>query len=509
MQRVVGYTSDALRDLLVSRSISPEHVVRAKVHNDYLHGYLTELGVKTIVVEREYVDRDYLEDYAAYYVRSFHPYERYCSRLHFFSSEFDEDGFYPELLKEKSVVICDEAYLGYVVIKPLPNTIIGRTCLRTFRAKKDKERHFPIIRHYRVNLFGKPLIVDAIAYQEQDNTVAACASTAAWSAFQQTGALFHHAIPSPVEITLAALEHFPFGNRHLPNKGLTAEQIAHAIRNVGLEPLVLALPNSDHLNSLVYAYLNASIPVVLGVMIQRLDNPIRDVDGHAVTILGYQKRVGPPTAFPGKPNFFLESSRICKFYAHDDQVGPYARMEHRSTNCLTTSYGGSSFGGDTHRARFGLVLIPVHHKIRISHELILRLTAGINAILFDLNKLLGHPLGNLFWDVTLTYSNEFKQRISCDAALTESARTSLLTTGLPKYVWLATVKNPEMLITFIFDATDIDQGNILVGIVNYSNDATDLLMAGLPDSIISASEDNQLRRVLEKTRSFLSATKSL
>ncbi len=63
-----------------------------------------------------------------------------------------------------------DGYLGFIVVKPLPRTIIGRTCLKTYDSKGGT-RHFPIVRRYPVHLFGIPLRVETLAFQEQDQAV--------------------------------------------------------------------------------------------------------------------------------------------------------------------------------------------------------------------------------------------------------------------------------------------------------------------------------------------------
>src|SRR5207253_2565934 len=56
----------------------------------YLTEYLKQLGCKTIVIERHYVDRDYISDVSLFYSRSLRAYPNYCERWHFFSEEFDQ-----------------------------------------------------------------------------------------------------------------------------------------------------------------------------------------------------------------------------------------------------------------------------------------------------------------------------------------------------------------------------------------------------------------------------------
>src|SRR5262249_17736969 len=98
---------------------------------------------------------------------------------------------------------------------PLPRTIVGRTCLKTY--PHDSRRDFPITRDYEANLFGMPLRVESLAFQEQDSVAAACATSALWSAFHGTGKQFQHPIPSPVEISKAATAHLPLDTRTFPN----------------------------------------------------------------------------------------------------------------------------------------------------------------------------------------------------------------------------------------------------------------------------------------------------
>ena len=46
--------------------------------------YLNKINCKLILVERKYVDRDFLTDFSNYYVRCSTDYDRFCRRLHFF-----------------------------------------------------------------------------------------------------------------------------------------------------------------------------------------------------------------------------------------------------------------------------------------------------------------------------------------------------------------------------------------------------------------------------------------
>src|SRR2546423_7909731 len=85
---VRAYDFAALKKLLRSCSDASDAYVEQKLQSKYFENYFQAVGARTIVVEEDYTDRDFLEDYAAYFVRCFRSYKKTCTRLHFFSSKF-------------------------------------------------------------------------------------------------------------------------------------------------------------------------------------------------------------------------------------------------------------------------------------------------------------------------------------------------------------------------------------------------------------------------------------
>jgi len=79
-------------------------------------------------------------------------------------------------------------------------TIIGRTCLKTY-GDDGGRRHYSSTQLVTSHLFGIPLQINTLPFQEQDSVVAACATSALWTVFHGSGYLLQHTIPSPVEIT--------------------------------------------------------------------------------------------------------------------------------------------------------------------------------------------------------------------------------------------------------------------------------------------------------------------
>ena len=131
---IAQFSSATLCEALSNESLSPADVA-AHRGADYLRRYLEALGVQTLVVENDYTDGDYLDDFASYYVKCFRDYRRRCKRLHFFGQPFDEAAFKAHVLAGSdapTLAPVRESYLGFVVARPLPQAIIGRTVLKTY-----------------------------------------------------------------------------------------------------------------------------------------------------------------------------------------------------------------------------------------------------------------------------------------------------------------------------------------------------------------------------------------
>jgi hypothetical protein len=495
------YSIQNLINFFAEKSGTQDNQVAEKLHIRFFKNYFEELKAKTIVIEYDYVDHDYLDDFVYYYVRSFKDYDRFCTRLHFFSFSFEEKDFEEGLIKEGDIVnnkSLQDNYLGFIVLKPLPKTYIGRTCLKTYPT--NDVRFFPFSRNYDINLFGIPLSVKTIAFQEQDSVVAACASSAIWSAFQVTGKLFQHFIPTPVEITKSAIEAIPYSTRHFPNNGLNAEQMAQAIRSVGLDPYLVVKTHHDILKATVYAFQKAKIPLIMGMDLLEVNGQEKEMGKHAVVITGYS--MGGDMKKFNNGNFFLKSSRINKLYVHDDQVGPFARMEFTSIDKqLSTSWTDQNNQIGNVIGKPNILIIPLYPKIRITFETILLTVSKLNSLINYLIENLNLEISNLNWDVFLSKSNDLKSEIYKSNALAKERKLSLLRSPLPKYIWRAVADYEDHKIEFIFDSTDIEQGNIFINYIAYSDELLNLF------KLIAAHINHQtikikpLARILEALKS--------
>lgn len=299
----------------------------------YIKQYLKKLGCKSIVLESHYIDRDFIFDFSAFYARSFRNYDNHCRRAHFFSCQLTAEqwkGFFGPLREDERRRITNDLqaeYLGFVVLKPLPGSPIGRTVLRTFPSISDtgSARVFGGIRQYEVNLAGYRFTVEGLAFQQQDRGVSACATTALWSSLQKVAHDERLPIPTPAHITETASRYLLTQGRSLPSEGLTIEQVCEGIRAAGLQPLVVRSVSPEEDRAALVACIKSGFPPVLAIL------PIQPVIGgasHAICAVGVKMGITshlvPPPSHPGHSRI---ADALESIYVHDDRLGPYASAQ--------------------------------------------------------------------------------------------------------------------------------------------------------------------------------------
>ena len=167
-QYVFKFNKINFSKILLNLSYCNKNIINKKNHLKYLNKYLIQIKTQTIIVESKYRDKDFFEDFSHYYVRCFEPYQKLCIRLHFFKSIFNQKEF-EQSFESNDIFNLQNDYLGYVVLKDLPFTIIGKTCLKIDDTNALSK--YPIIRTYDCNLYGIPLKIETLAFQEQDRVV--------------------------------------------------------------------------------------------------------------------------------------------------------------------------------------------------------------------------------------------------------------------------------------------------------------------------------------------------
>src|SRR6266853_389925 len=243
----------------------------------YVDGYVRHptLGCRTVVLEEHYIDRDHMEDHSVFYSKNLRQYPNSCQRLHFFS--LNERNLKAQIKRLQSLAVQSSStkaefgaacakfsqsyYLGFSVIKPLPGCPVGRTVIRCLSPESGKghRRLFPCAFDYTVHVFGLPLTVFGLAFQQQDLGVSACATTALWTSLQNARQLEQSGFATPAQITIRASQFtLPFG-RPMPSPGLSLDQMCQAIQSLGYSPSLYLTEATEDAFSVSLALLHSAI----------------------------------------------------------------------------------------------------------------------------------------------------------------------------------------------------------------------------------------------------------
>ena len=92
--KILPYSVENLAKAISNEYTSPD-VISLKNHFLYLKDYLAspDIDAKSIVIEDNYVSKDFLHDYTSYYALCFEPYPKICKRVHFFKNAFTKYAF--------------------------------------------------------------------------------------------------------------------------------------------------------------------------------------------------------------------------------------------------------------------------------------------------------------------------------------------------------------------------------------------------------------------------------
>jgi hypothetical protein len=211
----------------------------------WVYQHVREQEADAALLEHEYIDGDYRDEYANFYIKVFRNLPDRCERLHFWAGK---------------------RYLGYCSIRPVPGQPVCRTMLDpgpTF------EEAVSCIVAARAQPYGRKLVVPAFPFISQDRQYGRCAHAVLWMVSHYHHLLHDTPAHTMSDIVNAAAEDET--ERVVPSAGLTEEQIGSTLRRIGLSAAMYrvwddgdALLDEVAITRLVRRYLNSRIPVVLG-----------------------------------------------------------------------------------------------------------------------------------------------------------------------------------------------------------------------------------------------------
>lgn len=269
----------------LAKHISPEYAPE-RIAKKLAEGMSN--AVKGVLIERNYIDKDYRSTYYNFYAKKGQHYRADCVRLHFFDQtvSFDEKALKLNCADNRLA----DHYFGYMVLRPTGIATIGRSVVSP--DVRSGASRFIISADHKVHLLGYKLTVQGFPSMDQHVDISVCAHAACWSIlrhYSERYSVYREFLTH--DITMMAQQFNPGGL--VPSKGLEVSHAERVFQEGGTFPVHVARGQSGKGDLSFYrqlsAYVESGFPL-FAAMHSR---------GHAVAVVGYEWRAPVRTAVPG------------------------------------------------------------------------------------------------------------------------------------------------------------------------------------------------------------------
>lgn len=314
-------------------------------------------GANVILVEDEYIDRDYRTEFASFYARIHTPPEGKCQRLHFLRATDTNESS----LNRNGLIQGDRAaeYLGSTVLRPLYIGKVGRTYLRYPGWPEDI---IQVTCHARMrsHLCERNKDVQGAPFVRQETMVMVCAQASLWMASHYLHLRYGDEHFYPPDITAKAYEHLSWRGNPLPTAGLTFDHMVNAVSKMGYSPVLRGykIDENDHAarkNKIledIFPYLESNMPVVLVF------------PNHAVCAIGY---VSDGTRIAPQRDVQSAADWTRGIVIHDDAAGPY-RIMMRSEDLIAAGDAYAPYISKLNMSEVKATLVPLHDRVYLEGE---------------------------------------------------------------------------------------------------------------------------------------------
>ncbi len=387
-------------------------------------------SVKGVLIEHDYVDKDYRSTYYNFYAKKGQRFSSYCVRLHFFGEGVRlTDDLRLEFARDPK-----QSYFGFMVLRPTPVASIGRTILSVEAV--DGFHGALITSEHVVHLLGERLSIEGFPYMEQHTDISVCAHAACWSILRHFSSRYRQYSEFLIhDISQMASPHDPGGL--LPSRGLRIDEACRVFSSAGLFPDVYnreGFPDGKFYR-LLMAYVDSGIPI-FAVMTEKT---------HAFTIIGHGaaevKDLDPN--IPG-PHYWWDA--INSYLVVDDNFMPYRRV------------GSLDSETDYEVNDIDAFVVPLPDKIFLPAEATEQFARNVlNATPLGLDlKHIKTPVIRYF----LTTSARFRHFVKdCASLVPQNLYRALLGMALPQFLWvvqlgdIASVQGGKFDVLALIDAT--------------------------------------------------------
>lgn len=386
-----------------------------------------------VVVECEYIDKDFRDIYYTYYASKLIDISRGCVRISFFEPIKGLD------LSEDIIKSVKDNYLGFLVLRPI-RKVIGRNVIAPKAIKGHGDSMSIMTSPIPSSCLGIKTIAVGFPHSSQDGEMMTCAETTVWGIMEYFGNKYPEYSPikgSKIHTVLAQTAY----QRQLPSTGLSFEQISIALREAGLGPKVYSIKNPVPLNEILACYIESGIPVAVCIK----NTKIR----HAIICVGHEKmnlnNIDKAPVDTVNGNLHIWNQHISNFIFNDDNRNPYELTEYSDP---AKNYKNS----DWKDAKVSMLIVPLNRKIYLEANSAVNLAKKMAVRVLNVRP---KSVIRTF----LASSRTYKEFLLFKSGIKAELRDLYYNLDFPKFVWVTEIsdidvcKHGKFNGLLIFDAT--------------------------------------------------------
>jgi len=404
-------------------------------------------GGNVVVIEEQFYDKEYYDEYINFYSSLFRGYPPHTTRIHFFREEKDD-----ETGNEQ------EFYLGNCVLRPTEALRICEALIFPPEDLDELPKNFILCAtEYDVEFKGYALNIRASPFIEAEGNVGACAQAAIWMVSKYMSRRYGDRHYTLHEITERATKNYTQG-RPIPSHGLGIDQILLAMGLMGYNPLVYFCekdkPSVFDVPDVVYKYVESEIPVLCAS------------EKHMLTIIGHTFNPESKIETP-KPEFNAHHSVewVDSFICNDINESPYFKKSKEELKkevralFIPLPPNVNLKGEDVEVSAYSLLNSPTLRNLLIKAAGESTDTREPEQIVSKAYSDIGIGNGKCVVRTYLIESQRYKT-LAGESKLADIVKEKYSKLSMPKFIWIVEVSNVDifsnkrrMLGEIIYDAT--------------------------------------------------------
>jgi len=453
----VSESTELVKKLLVDY-FGIEPVVAIKLAIKTTENHFSKLKESCfLVAEFPYVDKVYRDSFYSYYSTKQTMYLRDTIRISIFIHEIDNY----DLGNIEKLSAIKKAYAGFLILRPTPPNIIGRSLISPSALKNN---NFHICSTFIPStVFGLKLNISGFPHSSQDAETMTCAETTLWALMEYFGNKYPDYKPILPSKIIQVLNQKSF-ERQIPSNGLNIEQLSFALKEFGFGTRIYSKTEFEELEfkRIFSIYIESGIPLIVS-----LEDESASV-GHACICIGHEKIINTSIEelipYKAKADKAPKKDKVGKKdkVKEEDELDKLIRLkgitlfdwndlkkEYIFIDDNHSCYQKASFDSPTihypdvswHNYKINHFVAPLYPKIYL--EAYEAKNYILHFILLVPNIIQNYS--NLLIRFFLASSRSYKDAIILNNEMSIEAKDLILETPLPKFLWVAEISNKELI----------------------------------------------------------------